>query len=291
MFFTHASGRERAEAFDEEIVPTSALVARGLSESSRDPRVARRIANDVCRDCRNDAPFSNGHSEATQFERSLGSNATFIGTECARTDMNANAKFEQYAHALALFALGVAILGHGMAATMFVEGLTPATVALPLVGSAVAYRSFVGLLPRESSLSADGFLVVLSVLTAGFVNLVGPAIYRSTNVLPGVATPPSYWAALVVGVAGFATLGVYELLADRVGGRYALAKLLAAALVAIGVAVLLVTSTRSLARGESVRALSAVVGAVVAAALFDYTAVRETKSESLGETGSESPTQ
>lgn len=184
-------------------------------------------------------------------------------------------KYERYAYALALFALGVAILGHGVAATVFVEGVTPTTVALPLVGSAVAYRSFVGLLPAESSLSADGFLVLLATLTAGFVNLVGPVVYRSANVLPGAATPPSYWGALVVGVVGFAALGVYELLADRAGGRYALAKLLAAALVVAGVAVLLVSPNQPFAGVESARAVAGVVGAVVAVALFDYTVVRE----------------
>jgi hypothetical protein len=185
-------------------------------------------------------------------------------------------KYERYVYVLGLFVLGVGVLGHGVAATVFVESVTPATVALPLVGSAVAYRSFVGLLPAESSLTADGFLVLLATLTAGFVNLVGPAVYRSATVSPGALTPPGYWNALVVGVAGFTALGVYELLAGRVGGRYALVKLLGASVVAIGVGlVLLVAPTRPVAVVTPIDVMAGLAGAILAAVLFDYTAVRK----------------
>lgn len=233
----------------------------------------------------------------------------------AKSEVNGDldADFERYAYALALFVFGVALLGHGMAATVFVDGVTATTVALPLVGSVLAYRSFAGALPSDSSLSADGFLVLLSVLTAGFVNLVVPPVYASANVLPSAATPPTYWGALVVGVAGFAAFGVYELLADRVSGGHALAKLFGAALVATGVGILMLAppaqsfafsaqaqpgalarvggSADAFLAPDSSDALPAVVGAVLAAAPFDYTAVHETGNESPTETGSGSPTE
>lgn len=182
-----------------------------------------------------------------------------------------NVNFERYAYSLTLFVVGVALLGHGMAATVFIEGVTPATIVLPLVGSAVAYRSLVGLLPPESSLSANAFLVLLATLTAGFVNLVVPVVYASANVLPGVETAPGYWPALVVGVTGFTALGVYELLADRIGEQYLLAKLLVVALVAIVIGLgLLRSSGQSLANVASVHPIVGFGGAVFAAALTDY---------------------
>lgn len=181
------------------------------------------------------------------------------------------AKYERFGHALALFGLGVVVLAHGIAATVFVEGVTPRTVALPLVGSAVAYRSFVGLLPEESLLSTDGVLVVLAALTAGFVNLVGPAVYASATDLPRTVTPPDYWSALVVGVAGFAALAVYELLAARISGRHVPVKLLVAALIGATVGFALLDPQKlSLAQIVSFDALPVIGGALLAVALFDY---------------------
>ncbi|MFC7079825.1 hypothetical protein [Halorussus caseinilyticus] len=180
------------------------------------------------------------------------------------------ARHERYAYALALFALGVAFLGHGMAATVYTDGVTPVTVALPLVGSVVAYRSFVGLLPPGSSLSADGFLALLAAVTTAVVNLVVPAIDATTDLFAAVSSPPAYWPAVVAGVAGFTTLGVYELLADRLSGPHALAKLLGAGTVATAVGVLLLVAPARpsgfLTPGE---AMAGVGGAVLAAVLFD----------------------
>lgn len=185
-----------------------------------------------------------------------------------------DARYERYAFALVLFAVGVALLGHGMAATVYADGPTPVTVAVPLVGAAVAYRSFVGLLPPESPLSADGFVGLLAGLTTAVVNLAASAVGATTNLSPTATAPPTYWPAFVAGVAGFTTLGAYELLADRISGRYALAKLLGAGLVAGAVGILLVVaSARPVEFGTHVDATSGIAGAVLASVLFDYAKV------------------
>lgn len=198
-----------------------------------------------------------------------------------------DAGHERYAFALVLFAVGVTLLGHGMAATVYADGPTPVTVAVPLVGAAVAYRSFVGLLPPESPLSADGFPGVLAVLTTAVVNLAVPAIAGVAGVSPTAASPPTYWPAFVTGVAGFATLGVYELLADRVSGRYALAKLLGAGAVAGAVGVLLLVAPAGpaglLAPADAAAGLG---GAVLASALFDYASAGRQSGEPRRSEGS-----
>ncbi|WP_276301792.1 hypothetical protein [Halorussus lipolyticus] len=187
---------------------------------------------------------------------------------------------ERFAYALALFALGVALLGHGIAATVYADGPTPVTLALPLVGSIVAYRSFVTLLPPESSLSDAGFLGLLGALTTGLVNLAVPAATAAANLGPASVTPPNHWTGLLVGFAGFTTLGVYELLTDRVPGQsggHALAKSVGAGLVAGAVGVgLLVAPARPAGFLTPVEAMAGLGGALVAVALFDYVKADET---------------
>jgi hypothetical protein len=188
-------------------------------------------------------------------------------------------RHERYAFALVLFALGVAILGHGVAATVYADGVTAVTVAFPLVGATLAYRSFLGLLPAASPLSGDGVAAALAAVTAAVVNVSVPIVGATTGLFAAVASLPSYWPALVAGVAGFTTLGVYELLADRVAGRHALAKVVGAGAVAVAVGVLiLVAPARPGEFLTPVDAMAGVAGAVLASALFDYASGRSNTS-------------
>lgn len=195
--------------------------------------------------------------------------------------------YEQFAYVLALFALGIALLGHGIAATVYADGPTPVTVALPLVGSIVAYLSFVNLLPPESSLSAVGFLGLLGLLTTGLVGVGVPVVEATTTLVSSAASPPTYWSGFLAGFAGFTTLGVYELLADRASGRYALAKLCGAGVAATAVGVLLLVSPARPGRFLTpIDAMAGLGGAVLASALFDY-ASAETGIDARSETGTD----
>lgn len=175
-----------------------------------------------------------------------------------------------FLRAVALFAVGVALLGHGMAATVFVDYPTPATVLLPLVGAAVAYRSLTSALPPESPLSSDWPVALLATLTFGFVNAVVPALYGVANLLPSAAGPPGYWTQFLVGAAGFTAVGGYAALASRFAGPpYALAKSLGVGAVSLLVGGSLVVRVETLApRAGTVDPVAALVGAAVAAALF-----------------------
>lgn len=179
--------------------------------------------------------------------------------------------YERYVYALMQFALGIALLGHGIAATVYADGVTPVTVGLPLVGSIVAYYSFVNLLPPESPLSAVGFLGLLGVLTAAMVNLAIPAVDVTTGLFSNVSSSPFYWSGFLVGFAGFTTLGVYELLAERLSGQHALAKLLGVGVVAIAIGVLLLVAPARPGKFLTpVDAMAGLGGAVLAVALFAY---------------------
>lgn len=187
--------------------------------------------------------------------------------------MTGDANMGRYVHALALFVVGVTLLGHGMAATVLVGGaLTVETVALPALGSALAYHSLVGLLPEESPFASTGLLVALAAATTVFANAVVPTLYSFAYAVPALPVAPRYWEPFVVTVSGFTALGVYEILAARVAVRpYAMSKLFGAALVATGTAVALAVglSKPPLAATGTLDAAFAVAGAAMGAMLFD----------------------
>lgn len=191
----------------------------------------------------------------------------------------ANRSFGRYAYTFLLFAIGVTLLGHGVAATvMSREVPTVLTIGLPFVGAMLAYLSILQHFPSGSWLTGDGVVVVLALGTTAFVNASVPAFYEFVGILDGrtLGIPGGYWNVFVAGVAGFTALGVYELLTRRVDGRYAFWKLSSAAVVSIVAGgSLLWLSKEPFPVVDVVTGLPPITGAALMSVLFDYAELRE----------------